>query len=121
MVAKCNPLCHSALRIATDLRETTMIARMWRGWTAVDSADRVVADLREGVVTRYRAAAGNVSAEILRRPVAGGVELMVISLWESAAAAPARVEENHRLLVARETVPALWELLAAPQPVVAAA
>jgi hypothetical protein len=98
-----------------------MIARMWRGWTAVDSADRVAADLRDGIVARYAATRGNVSVEILRRPIAGGVELMVLSVWESPETAPTVVDEHHPLLVARETVPAFWELVRTPHAVAAAA
>jgi hypothetical protein len=98
-----------------------MIARMWRGWTAVDSADRVAADLRAGIMARYAAAPGNVSVEILRRGIAGGVELLVLSVWESREATPSAVEEDHHLLVASDTLPALWELVREPRAVAAAA
>ncbi len=66
----------------------------------------MAADLRDGVVARH-AAAGNVSAELFLRPLAGGAELMILSRWESPEAAPTSVDENHRLLVARDTVPAV--------------
>ena len=91
-----------------------MVARMWRGWTAADNAETVAADLCAGVVARYSAAPGNVSAELLTRPLAGGVELMTVSLWESREAVPAGVAEEHRLLVARQTVPLLWDVAGAP-------
>ncbi|MGZ8686842.1 MAG: hypothetical protein ACXWZP_00290 [Gaiellaceae bacterium] len=98
-----------------------MTARIWRGWTGIECAQLVAADLRDGVVARHAATAGNVSAELFLRPLAGGVELMILSLWESPEAAPATVEENHRLLVARDTVPAVWERVSTPQSVAAAA
>jgi hypothetical protein len=98
-----------------------MIARMWRGWAGVESADRVADDLRDGIVARYASTPGNVSVELLRRPIAGGVELMILSVWDSPETAPVAVDENHRLLVARETVPAHWELVRAPRRVAAAA
>ena len=52
-----------------------MTARLWRGWTVADGADEVVAYLHEGPLARFSAAPGNVSAEVLVRPLAGGVEV----------------------------------------------
>jgi hypothetical protein len=98
-----------------------MIARLWRGWTAVDNAEEVAAHLRDGVVARYSAAPGNVSASVLRRPVGGGVELMTLSVWESDDAVPRAVDETHRLLVAAETMPACWELVGTPTAMARAA
>jgi hypothetical protein len=88
-----------------------MVARTWRGWTAADSAGEVAAHLRDSVVTRFGAAAGCIAAEVLCRPIAGGVEVMTLSLWESAEALPPGVEERHPLLVARQTVPACWDVV----------
>lgn len=98
-----------------------MVVRIWRGWTGTACAERVAADLREGIVTRQAATAGNVSAELFVRPLAGGVELMILSLWETGDAAPPGTEENHPLLVARDTVPAVWERVSAPRSAAAAA
>jgi hypothetical protein len=91
--------------------EVAMVARLWRGWTGADSADEVAAHLRDGIVARYAAAPGNVSACVLRRSSGGGVELMTLSLWESDDAVPRGVDERHRLLVASETIPACWDLV----------
>jgi hypothetical protein len=98
-----------------------MIARIWRGWTGVETADEVAADLRETIVARYASTPGNVSAQIMRRPLAGGVELMIWTLWESPQAVPQSIDENHRLLVARDTVCAFWELVSEAPAVAAAA
>jgi hypothetical protein len=98
-----------------------MIARMWRGWTAADSADEVAADLRNGALARYAAAPGNVSASVLSRPIAGGIELMTLSLWETADTVPDGVPEEHRLLVARQTVPVLWDVAGAAEAMARAA
>jgi heme-degrading monooxygenase HmoA len=98
-----------------------MIARMWRGWTAEDSADEVAAHLRDVTVARYASSPGNVSAVMLRRPIAGGVEVMTLSFWESQDALPAEVEERHRLLVARQTIPACWEIVGTPEAIARAA
>jgi hypothetical protein len=88
-----------------------MIARTWRGWTAEESAARVAEDLRRGIVARYRGMPGNVSADVLRRRIAGGVEVMVLSVWDAPASVPVEVEERHDLLVARATVADEWELV----------
>jgi heme-degrading monooxygenase HmoA len=98
-----------------------MIARMWRGWAGAETAERVIADLAGGIAARYASTPGNVSVQILQRPIAGGVEVMVQSVWDSPASLPAGVPEDHPLLVARETVPAVWQLHTAPVPVAAAA
>lgn len=87
-----------------------MIARIWRGWASTASADEVAAHLRAVPLAHYACAPGNVSAELLLRPLAGGVELMTFSVWESPDAVPTVVEEDHRLLVARQTIPDRWEM-----------
>ena len=87
-----------------------MTARIWRGWAAADRADEIAAHLQGGPLARYASAPGNVSASLLLRPLAGGVELMTFSLWESADVVPAQVEESHRLLVARQSIADCWEV-----------
>lgn len=98
-----------------------MVARMWRGWTAADGGEEVVRDLRDGAVARYAAARGNVSACVLSRPIAGGVEVVTFSIWETAGAVPAGVPETHPLLVARQTEPLLWKIAGAPGAIARAA
>jgi hypothetical protein len=87
-----------------------MTARLWRGWTAADGADEVVAYLREGPLARFSAAPGNVSAEVLVRPLAGGVEVLTLTVWEADEFVPSDVEEQHDLLVARQTLADRWEI-----------
>jgi hypothetical protein len=98
-----------------------MIARIWRGWAAADSADEIAADLRDGPLARFVSAPGNVSAELLLRPLAGGVEVMTFSVWEAADAVPTTVAERHPLLVAGQTVAACWEIAGAPTQIAQAA
>jgi hypothetical protein len=97
-----------------------MTARMWRGWAAADTADEVIEDLRGGALARLAATPGYVSTQVLVRPAAGGVEILTLTLWESGEAVPARVEEDHELLVARQTVVDCWEI-AAPSRAIAQA
>jgi len=94
-----------------------MTARLWRGWTAAEGADEVVAYLREGPLARFSVAPGNISAEVLVRPLAGGVEILTLTVWETAEFVPADVEERHELLVARQTLADSWEI---PHPAGAA-
>ena len=98
-----------------------MTARFWRGWAAAESADEVAAHLQDVTLARFAAAPGYVSASVLVRPLAGGVELMTFSLWESGDAVPPGVEESHRLLVARETVADCWEIAVTPGAIAQAA
>ena len=58
---------------------------------------------------------------MLLRPIAGGVELVTLSLWESADVLPSGVDEEHRLLVARQTIADSWEVAATPEVVARAA
>lgn len=98
-----------------------MVTRIWRGWAAEDSAAEIAASLRAGVLARFEAMPGNVSAEVLRRPLNGGVELMTITVWDAPGAVPEGVAEDHRLLVARETMANVWELAEAQRAVAQAA
>lgn len=98
-----------------------MVARMWRGWAAADNADEIAAHLRDGALASFRSAAGNVSADVLLRPIAGGVEVVTLSLWESGEVLPLGVDEDHRLLIARQTIAEYWEVAAAPEAVARAA
>jgi heme-degrading monooxygenase HmoA len=98
-----------------------MIARVWRGWAAADHAHEIAAHLRDGALAEYASVPGNVSGYVLQRPAAGGVELMTVSVWESSEAVPAGVEEDHRLLVARQTMPSCWEIVGTPKAVARAA
>jgi hypothetical protein len=114
IVAERNSLCHSELHFATDSEEDPMTARTWRGWTAADTADTVAAHLRDTALAQYASAPGNVGAHVLCRPIAGGVEVMTLTLWESSDSVPAGVTENHPLLVARQTIPSRWEVVDTP-------
>jgi hypothetical protein len=91
-----------------------MIARLWRGWTSADFADEVASHLAGVALARYADAPGNHAVHLFRRPTGGGVELMTISVWASEADVPAEVAEEHRLLVAGQTLPATWEVVEPP-------
>ena len=98
-----------------------MVARVWKGWVGAQDADEVAEHLREVARSRYGAEAGCVSTTVLMRPLAGGVELLSLTVWTSQASMPAGVAEEHPLLVARQTVPDVWDVADAPQAVARAA
>ena len=94
---------------------------MWRGWAGVQDADEIAAYLRDVALARYQAEPACVSATVLTRPLAGGVELVSLTVWRSQSSVPAGVAEEHPLLVARQTLPDVWDVVAAPRAVARAA
>jgi hypothetical protein len=98
-----------------------MVARMWRGWASAGDAELIASHLREVAAARYEPAPGHVSTSVLVRPLAGGVELVTFGLWESGDVLPLGVEEDHPLLVTRQTIADHWEVHAAPRAVARAA
>src|SRR5213593_3237936 len=96
-----------------------MIARTWRGWTALDTADEYATFLRGVALNEYADIPGNVEAYALRRPLADGVEFLTVSFWEShvplrtlaAGNGHVGVPEEARYLVGRETVVSFWDVV----------
>jgi len=60
-----------------------MISRQWRGLAKPSHADRYVEHLREETFPQLQEIPGFVSASILRRTVANGVEFLIVTTWES--------------------------------------
>jgi len=60
-----------------------MIARTWRGWTALDDADTYVDYLNRTGMPSYRSTPGNRGAWILRRRVGDRIEFVTLSFWDS--------------------------------------
>jgi heme-degrading monooxygenase HmoA len=60
-----------------------VIARIWRGWTAIEDADEYAAYVQTTGVAAYRATRGNRGARILRRDEDGRAEFLVLSFWDS--------------------------------------
>ncbi len=63
-----------------------MISRQWRGLARSSDAERYVRHLREETIPLLRSIRGFVDAAILRRPVAQGVEFLVVTRWHSMEA-----------------------------------
>lgn len=60
-----------------------MIARVWRGETRREDADRYLSYLRETGVRDSRATPGNRGVTVLRRVHGGRAEFVFTSLWDS--------------------------------------
>jgi heme-degrading monooxygenase HmoA len=60
-----------------------MISRQWRGLAEADLADAYVEHLRMETFPAIRKLPGFVSASILRRVVAEGVEFLIVTQWAS--------------------------------------
>jgi hypothetical protein len=60
-----------------------MIARHWRGWTAVHNADAYESLLKSKVLPELKRVAGYCGGYVLRSDSAGEVEFVVVNLFES--------------------------------------
>lgn len=66
-----------------------MIARSWRGETRKETAAAYVRHLEENVLPELRAIEGHRGAYVLKRPKGEGLELVVLTLWDSLEAVKA--------------------------------
>ena len=60
-----------------------MIVRIWRGQAAPDMADAYARHVTGEVFPSLRTIAGHRGAYLLRRPSAGRVEFLAVTLWDS--------------------------------------
>ena len=63
-----------------------MIARIWRGATRAEDADRYVEYLHATGFPEYQAARGNRGVLALRRVENGRAEFLLVTLWDSEEA-----------------------------------
>jgi heme-degrading monooxygenase HmoA len=63
-----------------------MVSRQWRGVVRVERAEDYVAHLRSETLPQLEEIAGFVSARVVKRRVAQGVEFLVVTEWESVEA-----------------------------------
>lgn len=67
-------------------RDDSVIARIWRGWTAQADRDAYLRYLRKTDMPNYAATPGNLGAHMLRRDLPDGrTEFMLLSFWDSMA------------------------------------
>ena len=60
-----------------------MISRHWRGTARPEEADNYIRHLQQETFPQLARIEGFVSASILRREVARGVEFLIVTVWES--------------------------------------
>jgi hypothetical protein len=76
-----------------------MIGRLWHGWTTPANADAYEALLRREVLPGIHRIAGYQGAYLLRREVAGEVEFMTLTLFESLDAVRAFAGTDYEVAV----------------------
>jgi heme-degrading monooxygenase HmoA len=81
-----------------------VISRQWRGIAKRSEADRYVAHLRAETFPQLGDIPGFVSASILRRDVAEGVEFLIVTTWESIEAIRRFAGEDPQRAVVPEKV-----------------
>jgi len=67
----------------TPAGERPPILRMWRGRASVEKAGDYLRHVTQKVFPQLESIAGYRGAQVLRRSVSGGIELLVLTLWES--------------------------------------
>jgi heme-degrading monooxygenase HmoA len=63
-----------------------MIARSWSAEASPDDADKYIRHFREKVLPVVTSIEGHRGAYVLKRPHRQGVEIVIITLWESMSA-----------------------------------
>jgi heme-degrading monooxygenase HmoA len=81
-----------------------MISRQWRGLAKAGLADAYVEHLQTETFPTICKLPGFISASILRRPVAEGVEFLVVTNWASIAAIHAFAGTNVEAAVVPQKV-----------------
>jgi heme-degrading monooxygenase HmoA len=76
-----------------------VIARLWRGRAPHETADAYIEHLERDTLPRLRSIAGHRGAYVLRRDLAGDVEFLVLTLWESLAAIRAFAGDDYETAV----------------------
>lgn len=71
-----------------------MILRMWKGQSNSDNASKYIRHATQTVFPKLQNIDGRRGAYLLRRPVTGGVEFVVLTLWESMDAIKQFAGEN---------------------------
>lgn len=63
-----------------------MISRNWNGTARPEEADNYIAHLKNETFPQLSKLDGFVSASILRRPTARGIEFLIVTIWQSMEA-----------------------------------
>lgn len=104
-----------------------MISRRWRALAKSEEADNYVRHLQNDTFPQLSQIPGFVSASILRRPIADGVEFLIVTKWQSMDAIRQFAGESERvavvppavqtMMVEYDTVVEHYEIVDTYQPV----
>jgi heme-degrading monooxygenase HmoA len=87
------------------------IARLWRGSATAENADAYHRHVTETVLPEIARLPGHRGALVLRRPIDGGVEFLVVTFWDSMEAVKAFAGDHPDLAVVEPAARAvLFEL-----------
>jgi heme-degrading monooxygenase HmoA len=84
-----------------------MISRQWKGIANRSDADNYIAHLKTETFPFLSKITGFLEAQILRRPVAEGVEFRIATTWDSMDSIRKFAGENAERAVVPETVQAM--------------
>jgi heme-degrading monooxygenase HmoA len=79
-----------------------MIARIWRGYTKPENADRYEAMLKPELLPGIASAAGYIGSYLLRRQKDDEVEFVTIIFWDSLTSVRAIAGEDYEIAVVPE-------------------
>jgi heme-degrading monooxygenase HmoA len=84
-----------------------MISRKWRGVARTEEAENYIRHLQSETIPQLSRISGFVSALILRRPIADGVEFMIVTTWRSMDAIRHFTGDREDVAVVPEAVQAM--------------
>jgi heme-degrading monooxygenase HmoA len=84
-----------------------MISRNWRGIARPEEADNYVTHLRQDTFPKLSNIDGFVSASILRRPTATGIEFLIVTTWQSMEAIRQFAGDQAHIAVVPDVVQAM--------------
>ena len=88
-------------------RTNVMITRLWRGWTATESADAYERFLLTDLLPKMREIPGFLGADVLRRAEAGEVAFVTLTRFDTLDAIRVFAGEDYEMPVLEPTARAL--------------
>ena len=83
------------------------ISRHWRGVAKPEEADHYILHLRNDTFPKLAGIEGFIKASILRRPIGGGMEFLIVTTWQSIEAVRKFTGESAETAVVPPSVQAM--------------